>query len=93
MAHLAAAGKAETARLTYRIGREIIVKHKGGARFALQRVNDLFITAGAQRGHHQRLGFTAREQGAAMGPGQHAHLAGDRAHGAGVAAVNALSSF
>ena len=54
-----------------------------------QRVDALCITLGAQRGHDQRLGFATREQGRAVGTGQHAVADFDGAHGARVAAVDA----
>ena len=47
--------------------------------------------AGAQGRHHQSLGFAAGEQGAAVGPGQDPHLAGDGSYGAGVPAVDSLA--
>ena len=56
---------------------------------ARQRVDALRVALGAQRGHDQRLGFTAREQCRAVGARQHAVADFDRAHGARVAAVDA----
>ena len=89
MADLAPAGRAHAARLVGRIGREVVVQHEGLAGFALQRVDDLLILAGAQRGDHERLGLAPGEEGRAMGPRQHADLAFDRTHGLGVAPVDA----
>ena len=54
-----------------------------------QRIDALCITLGAQRGHNQRLGFATREQGRAVGTGQHAVADLDGAHGARIAAVDA----
>ena len=55
----------------------------------MQRVDDLLVAPGTQRGDHQRLGFAAGEQRRAVGARQHAGADGDRAHGARVAAVDA----
>src|SRR6185503_9815507 len=56
---------------------------------ALDGVDDLRVTAGAERGDHDRLGLAAGEQRRAVGTRQHADLDGDVAHGLGVAAVDA----
>ena len=60
---------------------------------ASQRVDALCIALGAQRGHHQRLGFTTREQAETepWARGSTAVADFDGAHGAGVAAVDAGS--
>jgi hypothetical protein len=65
------------------------VQHEAVFVLAGQRVDALRIALGAQRGHHQRLGFAAREQRRAVGAGQHAVADFDGAHGARVAAVDA----
>ena len=57
---------------------------------ALQAVDKLLVLAGAQRGHHQRLGFAAGEQRRAVSTRQHAHFRQDRTHGDEVAPVDAL---
>ena len=56
---------------------------------ALERVDDLLVLAGAERGDHERLGLAAGEERRAMRARQHADLAGDRPHGLGVAPVDA----
>ena len=56
---------------------------------ALERVDDLLVLAGAERGDAQRLGLAAREQGRAMRARQQSDLAIDRPHRLGVAAVDA----
>ncbi len=65
------------------------MEHERLAAFAFERVDDLRVAAGAERGDHQRLSLAAREQRRAMGTRQHAHLHGDRAHGGRIAAVDA----
>ena len=56
-----------------------------------QRVDVLLVLAGAERGHHHRLGFAAGEQRRAVGAGQYADFGDDVADGLGVAAVDALA--
>ena len=56
-----------------------------------QRVDVLLVFAGAERGHHHRLGFAAGEQRRAMGAGQYADFGDDVADGLGIAAVDALA--
>ena len=65
------------------------MQHEAIAILALQRVDDLLVAAGAQRGNDQRLGFATGKQRRAMGARQHAGANGDRAHGAGIAAIDA----
>ena len=65
------------------------MEHEVFAVFAFQRVDDLLILSGAQRGDHQRLRLAAREQGRAVRARQHPDLAPDRADALGVAAVDA----
>ena len=65
------------------------MQHEAVGVAAFERVDGLLVAAGAERGDHQRLGFAAGEQGGAVGARQHAGADGDRAHGAGVAAVDA----
>ena len=67
------------------------MQHEVLAVLALERVDDLLVLAGAERGHHQRLGLAAGEQRRAVGARQHADLGHDRADGLGVAAVDALA--
>ena len=88
MADLAASGRADTAHLADRIGREVVVQQEVRAAVAVQRVDDLLILARAQRGHDQRLGFATGEQGGAVGAGQNTGFADNRAHRPGVAPVN-----
>src|SRR5271154_21484 len=65
------------------------MKHKTIRVFALQCINTLLITRSAQRGNHQRLGFTASKQSGAMSTRQNAISDRDRTHGTGIAAINA----
>ena len=55
----------------------------------LQRVDELLVVAGAERGDRQRLGLAAGEQRRAVGARQDADLGDDRADGLQVAAVDA----
>ena len=71
----------------------MVVQHEAVATLALDRVDDLRVPGGAQRGHHQRLGLTASEQRRTMGPRQHPDARGDRAHGASIAPVDACLSI
>ncbi len=57
----------------------------------MQRVDDLLVVAGAERGDDQRLGLAAGEQRRAVGARQDADFGHDRADGAGVAAVDAAA--
>ena len=57
---------------------------------ALQRVDELFVLAGAERGDDQRLGLTAGEQRRTVRARQHADFRDDLTHGGEVAAVDAL---
>ena len=65
------------------------MEHEAVFKLTRQGVNALCITFCTQGGHHQSLGFTACEQGRAVGAGQHAIANFDSAHRAGVAAVDA----
>jgi hypothetical protein len=61
VADLAPAGRPRAAGLTDRIVREVIVQQERFLVGALQRVDPLFVLAGAERGHDQRLGLAAGE--------------------------------
>ena len=65
------------------------MQHEVLAVLALQRVDDLLVLAGAERGDAERLGLAAGEQRRAMRARQDADLGDDRADGLGVAAVDA----
>jgi len=65
------------------------VQHERLAAFAVERVDELCVAPGAERGDHQRLGLTAREQRRAVRTRQHADLDGDRPDGGRVAAIDA----
>ena len=58
--------------------RKIIVQHEFFEVLADQRVDALFIRSRPQRGHDQRLGFTAGKKRRTMGARQDLHLAGNR---------------
>src|SRR5690606_1294885 len=86
---LAALGRAEAAGFAGGEGRHVVVQHEAIAVFAHDGIDDLLVLLGAQRGDDQRLGFAAREQGAAVSARQHAQADADGAHGTRVAAVDA----
>ena len=65
------------------------MQHERLATLAFERIDDLRIAGGAERGGDQRLGLAAREQRRTVGTRQHADLDRDRAHGLEVAAVDA----
>ena len=93
MADFAAARGTHAARFTDRVGREVVVQHEVLTGFAVQRVDDLLVLTGAQRGHDQRLGFTAGEQGRTVGARQDADFTDDRADLIGLAAVDAFAGL
>src|SRR4029079_6566239 len=80
--------RAHKACLTNAIRREVIVKHEGIAPLAVERIDDLRVTARAERRHHERLRFTTREHGRAVRPRQNADLDAYRQTDAWVAAVD-----
>ena len=57
----------------------------------LQRVDELLVFGGAERGDHQSLRLAAGEQRRTMGSRQHADFRHDLPHGFHVAAVDALA--
>ncbi len=67
MADFAAARRAHAARFAHRIGREIIMQHEMLFLCANQAINELFVFAGAKRGHNEGLRFTTREQRRTVG--------------------------
>src|SRR6185369_13043676 len=69
--------------------REVVVEHEGLAAFAFERVDDLRVAAGTERGDHEGLRFAAREQRGAVRTRQHADLDVDWTHRRRVAAVDA----
>jgi hypothetical protein len=64
------------------------VQHEAVAVFTGQRVNDLLVTVGTERGNCQRLGFATGKQGGTVGARQNAGTHGDRTHGTGVATID-----
>ena len=91
VADLAPLGAAEASGLTDRVGREVVVQQERFLVGSRQRVDVLLVLAGAERGHHHRLGFAAGEQRRAVGAGQHADFGDDVAHRLGIAAVDPLA--
>ena len=89
MADLAPLRRADAAGLAGRVRRHVVVEHEAVAVLAHQRVDDLLVARGAERGDDQRLRLAAREQRRAVRARQHAGADGDRPHGARVAAVDA----
>ena len=92
MAHLAARHPPDGPHFAGRERREVVVQHEGLGRLVrhIDRVDPLLVAHRPERDRHERLGLAAREQRRAMGPRQHAHLAGDRPHGVQIASVDAL---
>ena len=74
---LTSLGTAEAAGFADREGREIVVQQERLLVGSRQRVDVLFVLAGAERGYHQRLSLAAGEQRRAVGAGQHADLGDD----------------
>ena len=64
------------------------MQHEVGAALALELVDDLLVLAGAERGHAERLGLAAREQGGPVRTRQDADFGDDRAHRLGVPPVD-----
>ena len=91
MADLAPSRRAGASGFADRIMREVVVQQERLFIRPLQRVDELLILGGAERGHHQRLGLAAGEQRRAVGARQHADFRHDRTHGLQVAAVDALA--
>ena len=91
VADLAALGAAEASGFADRVGREVVVQQELLLVGPRQRVDVLLVLAGAERGHHHRLGLAAGEQRRAMGARQHADFGDDVADGLDVAAVDALA--
>ncbi len=89
MADLAATGEAEAAGFAHRIRRKIVMQHEVFAVLAGERIDDLFILAGAEGRDDQRLCFAAREQRAAVRPRQQSDVNIDGADAGRVAAVDA----
>ena len=86
---LAALGRAHAPGLAGGVRGHVVVEQEAVAVLAHQRVDDLLVAARAQRGNDQRLRLAAREQGRAVSPRQDAGADRDRAHRAGIAAVDA----
>ena len=59
MANFAALRRAETASFASGEGRHVVVQHEAVFEITCQRIDALRIAVGAQRGHDQRLRFTA----------------------------------
>ena len=89
VADLAALRRADAAGFAGGVRRHVVVEHEAVAVLAHQRVDDLLVARGAERGHDHRLRLAAREQRRAVRTRQHAGADADRAHGARVAAVDA----
>ena len=93
MTDLAAAGKQAHARLTDAEGRKVVLEQKLLELHPLHVVHALLVDGGAEGRGDQGLGLAAGEQGAAMGPGQNADLAGDGTDVRFTAAVDAHFFF
>ena len=88
MADFTTAGRTHTAGFTDAVGREVVMQQEVFLVGAFQRVDELFVIGGAERGHNQRLCFTAGEQGRTMGAGQNADFGDNRTHGFDIAAID-----
>ena len=91
VADLAPAGRAHAAGFADRIGREVVVQQERLLIRSLQRVDELLVFGGAERGDHQSLRLAAGEQRRAVGARQHADFRHDLPNGFHVAAVDALA--
>jgi hypothetical protein len=74
VADFAALRAHHAAGFTHRVGREVVVEQEVILVLAFDRVDDLRVARGAERGHHQRLRLAAGEQRRAVGARQHADL-------------------
>ena len=90
VADLAPAGRAHAPRLAHGVGREVVVQHVVLADVAAERVDQLLVLAGAERGDDQSLRLAAREERAAVHAGQNADRRRDRTDRLGVAPIDAL---
>ncbi len=87
--NFATARTADAAHFADGPAREIVVQHEPPELFAGQLVEALFVAARAERRGHDRLGFTAREQGGAVRARQDADFDRDGADFVQGAAVHA----
>ncbi len=88
MTDFATARRTHATCFTDRIGREVVVKHEGFFVHAGQRVDILFVFAGTESGNHDRLCFTAGEEGRTMGTRQETDFRNDGANGLQVTAID-----
>ena len=93
MADFAAARRADAAGFADREGREVVVQQERLFVGSLQRIDELLVFGGAERGDHQSLRLAAREQRRAVGARQHADFRHDLPHGFDVAAIDALAGI
>jgi hypothetical protein len=77
VADLAPARRTDAARFADRVGREVVVQQEVRLEVAVQRVDELFVVAGAQRGDDQRLRLAPGEQRRAMRARQKAGFGDD----------------
>ena len=89
VADFTTASAAHATTLTDRERWEVVVQHEGVFLFAFQGVQQLCVTGSTEGGNDQRLGFATGEQCRAVGFGQNTDFDVQRAHGAGVTAVDA----
>ena len=93
VADFAPLGAADASGFADRVGREVVVQQELLLVGSRQRVDVLLVLAGAERGHHHRLGLAAGEQRRTVGARQYADFGDDLAHGLEVAAVDALAGI
>src|SRR5690606_38952115 len=88
MTDFTALGRTEAAGFTGGERREVVMQHETITVLAHDRVNYLFVLLGTQGGDHQGLGFTTREQSAAVRTGKHAQADADGTYSTRVTTVD-----
>src|SRR5690606_34235680 len=89
VADLATLRRTDEAGLAHAVRREVVMEHERLLPLTLDGIDDLGVAAGAERGHHDGLGFSAGEDRRTMGTRQHADLDVDGTDRARVATVDA----
>ena len=90
VADFASARRADAAGFADRKRREVVVQQEGFLVGALQRVDELLVFAGAERGDDDGLRLAAGEQRRTVRARQEAGFDNDRPYGHEIAAVDAL---
>ncbi|OQC02547.1 MAG: hypothetical protein BWX80_03090 [Candidatus Hydrogenedentes bacterium ADurb.Bin101] len=87
--HFTPPGARDAAHFTHRPRREIVMQEEAAEFIACQFIEAHFVSAGAQRGRHNRLGFPAGKQGATVYPRQDVEFNRDGAYFIQAASVHA----